>query len=558
MRSKYLFLLEKKNYLFLAFVLLYFLPSFFLGEDSKILYFDNMDSNIVWQKIALSHKQLFFSPGEKVPNLLGGIPFSSIYFNFDLSTIIFASFGMYWGYVVNKILMVLVAYLGMNLLLSKNLKVKNEWIIWASSVAFALHPFWSFSAHVAGIPLVISGFWSIITGNKRWYQWAFIVLYGLYSNLLIPGLFVILILTILWLFYSFKKKKIIWSGFWALALLSSIYLLTHFPTFYSLLNVGFISHRVEMVPVNMNLLDTIRFLATIILRGDEIDQIEGASGYFYLPGILMIVLYLTLGIRKCWTILSSLFAYLVISYGVVFLINWEFTASFYQHLYKVLPVDWLRLLWIHPIIWMLIMAIILDHFMTNNKKKLFKIGSLLFLVHFALILSFHPQWTNKNSFSFNEIYSEKEFQKFSENSNIQMKDKKVLCIGFDPSVVQYNGYHTVGGFAVNYPLEYKHQFNLIIKDELEFPPMNNFYYNFFHKWGNKCYTFIRTAKKKDQNGLDYYGEDLKINFQAAKKMGADYVFSNIRIEKKGLSLVKKQPFENNHFIKTLFVYKIMY
>ena len=95
-----------------------------------------------------------------------------------------------------------------------------------------------------------------------------------------------------------------------------------------------------------------------------------------------------------------------------------------------------------------------------------------------------------------------------------------------------DGYHTV------YPLSYKIKFRKIIEKELE----NNITLkNYYDNWGNRVYAFYNNKN------------NLMLDFQQAKKLGADYVISKFPIINDELKII---CFECNNSSE-IFLYKIL-
>ena len=80
-----------------------------------------------------------------------------------------------------------------------------------------------------------------------------------------------------------------------------------------------------------------------------------------------------------------------------------------------------------------------------------------------------------------------------------------------------DGYHQI------YPKSYKIKFREIISKELELLKKNNIN-NIFDVWGNQVYIYY------------YDSEDLKVNFDQMKKLGAKYLISSFEINKPPLPI----------------------
>ena len=110
-----------------------------------------------------------------------------------------------------------------------------------------------------------------------------------------------------------------------------------------------------------------------------------------------------------------------------------------------------------------------------------------------------------------------------------MKYKKIIgesrvgSIGVDPMIAAMNDIKIIDGYHQIYPKSYKIKFREIISKELELLKKNNIN-NIFDVWGNQVYIYY------------YDSEDLKVNFDQMKKLGAKYLISSFEINKEELIL----------------------
>ena len=125
-----------------------------------------------------------------------------------------------------------------------------------------------------------------------------------------------------------------------------------------------------------------------------------------------------------------------------------------------------------------------------------------------------------NFFVTNKSY--KDYYKFEEYSQFKkiVGRARVASIGIDPMVAVMNDINVIDGYHNLYPKSYKMQFREIIKEEIE---ANKKIFN-FDSWGNQVYIFYN-----DPNNL-------KINFEKIKEIGADYIISKFEINKDNLEL----------------------
>ena len=114
---------------------------------------------------------------------------------------------------------------------------------------------------------------------------------------------------------------------------------------------------------------------------------------------------------------------------------------------------------------------------------------------------------------------------------------RTLSIGLDPMVAAMNGIKVIDGYHNLYPLSYKKKFRKIIEKQLDY---YEYWEKYYSDWGSRVYTFV-----SDPNII-------KINFNEAKDLGADYVISKYSISNETLLTIC----ENCDNSKELFLYKI--
>jgi hypothetical protein len=100
-----------------------------------------------------------------------------------------------------------------------------------------------------------------------------------------------------------------------------------------------------------------------------------------------------------------------------------------------------------------------------------------------------------------------------------------------------NDIKTIDGYHNLYPLSYKIAFNEVIKDELA---NNKFWYNYYNHYGHRLYAIVNDEK------------NIKINFLAAKKLGAIYVLSKYQIKSINLKTICENCNKDS-----LYLYKII-
>ena len=102
---------------------------------------------------------------------------------------------------------------------------------------------------------------------------------------------------------------------------------------------------------------------------------------------------------------------------------------------------------------------------------------------------------------------------------------KVASIGLDPMIAAMNDINIIDGYHTLYQLSYKKKFRKIIENELA---QSEKLKNYFDNWGNRAYLFYN-----DPNNL-------LINFNEVKNLGAKYIISSFSI--------KNEALESNHVL----------
>ena len=135
----------------------------------------------------------------------------------------------------------------------------------------------------------------------------------------------------------------------------------------------------------------------------------------------------------------------------------------------------------------------------------------------------------RNYYTFNGFYAPDKYK----NIKKIVKDDRVISIGFDPMAAIANDIRTIDGYQNLYPLSYKIKFHEVIKDELK---NNKFWESYYNNYGSRVYAIVNDPKK------------IKINFLAAKKLGAVYVLSKYQIKSNNLKAICENCNKDSFFL----------
>ena len=132
----------------------------------------------------------------------------------------------------------------------------------------------------------------------------------------------------------------------------------------------------------------------------------------------------------------------------------------------------------------------------------------------------------------------KDYYRFTDYSKYKkiIGESRAGSIGIDPMIAAMNDIKIIDGYHQLYPKSYKIKFREIISKELALLKKNNIN-NVFDVWGNQVYIYY------------YDANDIKVNFDQMKKLGAKYLISSFEINKEELILKVSSGDTYLYFIK---------
>jgi len=535
----------------LGIIILYFSPYVFLGKNSSLLIPDNLDSNLVWVKILLTNGGIFSSPNLIFDQIMNGLPRSSVYGTYDISLIWFKIFGIYWGYVVNKFLIGIIAFVGMFFLLKVYfLKNKESFINFGVALIFAFLPFWSFTITIAGLPILFYAFLNIRNGKKSIIDWIILIFFPFYSSLILSGFFIMFIFLLILIYDIIKLRRINYYSFASLCFLAMGYIISHFPLFFDFFfNDDFVSHRKEFKTIGINFNGAVVKSIDMFLLG----QWHAYSLQRYISIPVLIFSIILLKDKRVNLKFLSILVFIIITSLFYGFIDWTPFLPFKNQLNEIIPIQFDRFHFLHPMFWYIILGISLVGISRNIRNKNLVLGSFL-LLQLMYVLSFHELYKNRNSPSFSDFYSVEQFNAIEKFIGKPKESYRTISIGIYPGVSQYNGFYTLDGYSSSYPLQYKHQFRKIICSELDKDLKLKQY---FDNWGSRAYIFTTELGK---NYDDFFYKtvqpvnNLQIDFKEVKKMGGDYIISVTEIKNRSENIDLIQTFKGTAYSKIYLYY----
>ena len=497
--------------------LTYFFPYAYLGKDAAILIHDNLDSNVVWVKLLIENNALFAHPSEIVPNALNGLARYQVYPYYDFPLLVFKIFGIYWGYVINKFIVGAIGFFGMFFLLRNHFLPEDDpkFLLFGVSLLYAILPFWSFTATVSGLPFALFAFLNLRKMDRRWHNWLIIFLFAFHSSLVLSGVFLMIVLGLLFLRDLYVSKKLNLTFLLGLVFLTICYLISQYPLVYGTLS-GEVSHRVEWYrPAIEEFSKSYKRTKNMFLDG----QYHAHSLQSWMLYVIFIIFLLQLKkINKkivfilLFIVLTSLF------YGYN---NYEIIKPLTDYVFNIIPIKLERFHYLHPMFWYILLAVSLSLIVKKSGYGRFLVIVVL-IFQFCFVLKHHELWVNRNKPTFKEFFSESTFDRIKKTIDKPIDSYKVISVGMHPSIAQYNGFHTLDGYFPNYSLSYKHTFRNVIKDEIERAEGLRVY---FDNWGNRCYAFTyELGAHVDRIKIKQIG-DLKYDYDYLKKLNGEYIFS---------------------------------
>lgn len=528
------------------------LPYIILGENARLLIHDNLDSNLVWVKMLIDNDLCFASPNTVLDQVFEGLSLASVYPYYDIPLLIMKTFGVFAGYIINKVLMAVLAFWGMFLLIRKYItRSNNEYLISIGvSLLFAFLPFWSFTLSVAGLPFILYAFLNIYRNDRHWTNWLIIVLYGFSSSLVLTGLFLFIVFILYYIFEYIKHRKWNWGFIMALGVLGISYLISHYPLIYEFLfGEGFVSHRVEFKKSIPTFSEAFYTAKSMFGHGQY--HATSLHQYIIYPALAALLLpAFYKGKKKPYLSILIFIAVTSLIYGFV---NHPILSSLFEPIQKVLPIQLHRFYFLHPVFWYVLLAMSFTIAKNNYKGTKWVIMALLICQSIIVVRS-HELKANGDSPTYSEIYDKEAFDKVAVSIGLPQDQYRVMCVGFHPAIAQFNGFYTLGAYFPNYPLEYKHAFREIIKDEIA---RNESLESYFNNWGSRCYAY--SSELEMYNYINNHPSPiskLDYNFDKFIEMGGKYILSSSQIDcnnnpRLSLVSISKGKYWNIHLYEVL-------
>lgn len=501
---------------------IYLLPLVYFGEDAYILIHDNLDSNVVWYKTLVEGNLLFSDNYAKIAMFMDA---PRVSFGNELNVImwLYTFFEPYTAYMINKIMMHIIAFFGMFILLNRYIFEEQNEQKYSLLVAllFSLLPFWpSAGLSISGLPLITYVFLNIRNGIEAKKEWFIIILFPFYSSFVLSMMFYIVFIGLLYLWDMFRKKITLKFTI-AICIFTLLYLGINYRLFeVFIFNSSFMSHRIERVSEYYGFIEAL----VISLKHFIFGQYHAHSVHIIFLPFIFIIFSLNLISKNRDKLLVMLFIlniFISLWYGFWNYAGW---ASLKESISLFNSLNLSRFHFLTPLLWYVLLALALKYYIRNYK---FNVLIVIFLFSTSIsVLFFKSHFINEyrtNNITYKQFYAENLFHKIDLKINKEKREYKVVSIGLHPAVARYNGFYTIDGYLANYPLEHKKEFRSIIEVELE---KNTKLKKNFDTWGNRCYVYVDDIgydfiRKKDE----VFSISPQLNTDTLYQMGGRYIFS---------------------------------
>lgn len=559
------------------------LPLVFLGGDSFIITDDNLNGEFLLSHLLKISGNIFnINQNEILYNIGGGIALKYFHSPFSPFRLLFIFFDSFDAYIINSIIVRIIAFFGMYFLINTHFK-KSELLTILISLSFAFVPAYSsYGLTVFGQPFLLWSFLNLEKSIRTKISIGVIIIFSVYSVFALVTPF-ILFLILAYFFYKWIKtkkfnKNLLFSViiFFIVSILANIHIIsTVFLTgdeqtfrlsrqiidlpslkgiiynFIKTLSFGdttvnlFISIPILILIIisfyNKKANNKILILFLIILFNTLIYSlypiISAVLGkYFSFLSAFSIGRFIflnTLIFYLIFILLTSVFNKKIIFYSLICIISFNYLRSmdfYYNSVAKILPDKYIHIVFEE------------DKFI----KSLLPKGSFNNPPH---------EYHQSGFYSYNEFYSLGLFKEIDEYIGIPKNEYKIVNLGIHPSVSQYNGFYTLDGYIVNYPIRLFKNFQKINKKEIEKTGVN---------YSNVTIDNTLRIISSDLEKLcgmycfkKYNLEpvDINLDFNELKKLNVDYLFSTVElsnIEELGIKFERRFDDSNSPYVIHLY------
>lgn len=563
------------------------LPYFILQGRCVVSIRDELDGG-AYVGYLLGEGSPFFG-SSYYPQYLGGLNAVSLTPPSLFTAVLFRLFSPLHALILNRLYLMLVAFIGMYLWLT--LLLKNRWIALICGELFAFLPYYTvYGLSCVGIPLAMWAYLSLLDykGNNKALipGYLSIALFGFSSSLGIIGYAVLMVYGFM-LIAAFVKIRSAHTGFKMLLPafagmleLLIIYIVDNVDLIMQVLlpEKSFISHRVASAGGNASFLE---YFKDLLLNGNM--EAPSLHKYILAESVVVLAALVIYYLVKRKSIaadgkkyLRYMFFCLIAAVSIAVLSAFKNSVFFGEAvknsvpgMLRSFPFD--RFYWFYPFIWYTALGV-MGSLLAEIIRK-YHLGSILWgimLIPCAFTVVKNSMFKenamefvrdNSNALTWNAYFCENEFADVADYINsttgLTQDQYRIGCLGIEPAVAVQAGFYTIDGYVSNYELSYKESFRRIIADELE---KNAYNKQYFDDWGNRCYLY----------SSEYYGyplltkyehpyyDNLEFDVEALKDIGCNYILAAGEIngaDQKGYKLCR--VFDSVDYTYVIYLYRVV-
>ena len=349
-----------------------------------------------------------------------------------------------------------------------------------------------------------------------------IFFYGINSDLLRAPFLIFFFFLFIFLFEKINKNKL-YNLLKIYLIFSSSILMANINIIYALFFSNETFHREAWVKEHFEIFNFFKEAIKIIFYFPNKFNYEFAFQFPFLVFLPFLYFFSLISKRR---IIYKIFISLIILKIFVYFVNTDYFIKLIAHLKLPKTFSYTYYCTYFIFFYCLILILILNQII-KFKKVLITI-LILTIISFQINSSIIP-WLKQNTKKYKEeyyrnYYTFDGYYAYKQYQNIKkiVKNDRIISIGFDPMAAIVNDIKVIDGYHNLYPLSYKIKFKKVINDELN---NNKIWKDYYNNWGSRVYAVTNDPK------------NIRINFLAAKKLGAAYVLSKYQIKSKNLKVI---------------------
>ena len=564
-------------------ILLYHIPYLILGKETLYMIGDNLDSAVLYLKL-IANNDTYFSIDNKLvidSFMSGSVPRNALPSSLNIISLLFLFFETSTAYILSRILVSVVAIIGMYFFIIKNIITDPKYRIFALLISYSFailqhKPIYGGASFVIA-PLFFYLFLNLVRNKNKNLSLVFIFFAPFLSSVVMSTVFIWMVLCIILIVFCVKKKKILRVPSQGIVLMLIGMILADIHLFLlNFLDFSFTVHRVTRVLALNDFFSIINRASLLFINQKSSPIITLHHPIFY----WFLVILIAGALKNRYSIIKPIFMFTLIFFNCVFsyISSWDILQIIRSSFELFTTFDFSRLKSLNPFYWWALLAIIIKEILTIYKKK----PKLIFL--FLIFLFFSgPIYIVKNSSSYRanitkliynnddsfegsmmtieNFYSPNLFEEIENWIDKPKSTYKVGSIGLHPAVSAYNQFYTIDGYSNYYNIYHNKRFRDIIEPELKQDKL----LNKFDHWGNRCYLFSKELltqwdyknkiiSKKNMIKIDF----LNFNFKKVKDLKCEYLFSTVKINvNKNKKIIFENSFERKDSPYKIYLYKII-